>query len=324
MKRGFSFLAIFFLVILLAIPASAAKLNITLTAGSVGGAWAAIGQGVGECIRKLEKNTVFTLQPGRDGANAIRVNSGKADLGIVHLGIAKAAINGTEPFKKPYKDVRAITILYSRAMYHFVILKKSGITDIAQIKAKKYPLKVSMNTKGSYMEIVGKNILAGYGITYNDIKKWGGQVNFLAMRPSFPLIKDGRIEAISNVIQVPSSHIKELATTHKLRLLPIRDDIRKKVAKKLSLKLDVIPASAYNFIDKDIPTVSASVVLICSAKMPEDVAYTITKAIHKNLSYLAKVHRALKALNAKSMAQVGDVPLHPGALKYYKEIGVIK
>ncbi len=301
-----------------------AGMNITLTAASVGGAWAAIGQGVGECLKRVDKDVVFTLQPGQDGANAIRVNSGQADLGIVHSGIGKAALAGTEPFKSPQKDVRAITVLYARAMYHMAVLKSSGITDIAQIKEKKYPFKASLNTKGSFMEMVGREILAGYGITYEDLAAWGGQVSFLSMNATFPLIQDGRLECMSNVIQVPSSHIKELSVTHDLTLLPIRDDVREKVAKSLGLSLDVIPKSAYSFLDKDVPTVSAAVVLIASAKMSDETAYKVTKAIHDNLDYLATVHQDLKSLTPAGMAQVGGVPLHPGALKFYKEIGAVK
>ena len=316
--------AVLFVIFSFLVSTAGAEKQITLAAASVGGAWSAIGQGIGECIKKVDPSVVFTLQPGADGGNAIRVNNGQIDLGIVHSGIAKAALAGTEPFQKPQPDIRAISVLYGRAMYHLVVLKKSGITDIAQIKEKKYPFKVSMNTKGSFMEMIGRAVLAGYGISYDDINAWGGQVAFMSMNASFPLIQDGRLESMSNVIQIPSSHIKELSVSNELVMLPIKEDVQKKVATDLGVSLDVIPKGTYSFVDKDTPTVSAAVILICSSKMPDEMAYTITKAIHSNLTYLSTVHQDLRNLTPELMIKVGDVPLHPGALKFYKEIGVAR
>jgi uncharacterized protein len=322
MKR-ISFVALCSILFLFISTAGAEK-QITLAAASVGGAWSAIGQGIGECIKKVDPGVVFTLQPGADGANAIRVNNGQIDLGIVHSGIGKAALAGTEPFQKPQADVRAISVLYGRAMYHLAVLKKSGVTDIAQIKEKKYPFKVSMNTKGSFMEMIGRAVLAGYGITYEDINNWGGQVAFMSMNATFPLIQDGRLESMSNVIQIPSSHIKELSVTHDLVLLPIKEEVQKKVAAELGVAMDVIPKGTYSFAEKDTPTVSASVILINSSKMSDDMAYNITKAIHDDLKYLSTVHQDIQNLTPELMPKVGDVPLHPGALKFYKEKGVVR
>lgn len=312
------------LALLISVNAARAESQITLAAASVGGAWSAIGQGIGECIKKLDKDVVFTLQPGADGANAIRVNNGQIDLGIVHGGIARAALAGGEPFQGPQPSVRAISVLYGRAMYHMAVLKKSGLTDIAQIKEKKHPFKVSMNTKGSFMEMIGRAVLGGYGITYDDINNWGGQVAFMSMNATFPLIQDGRLECMSNVIQIPSSHIKELSVTHELVLLPVKEEVQKKVAADLGTALDLIPKGTYSFMDKDVPTVSASVILIASSKMPEAMAYLVTKAIHDNLPYLSTVHQDIQNLTPELMAKVGDVPLHPGALKFYKEKGIVR
>jgi uncharacterized protein len=322
--RKVSIFTLFVLTVFISVSTAMAESQITLAAASVGGAWSAIGQGIGECVKKLDKDVVFTLQPGADGANAIRVNNGQIDLGIVHSGIAKAALAGSEPFQKPQPDVRAISVLYGRAMYHLAVLKKSGLTDISQIKEKKYPFKVSMNTKGSFMEMIGRSVLAGYGITYDDINNWGGQVAFMSMNASFPLIQDGRLESMSNVIQIPSSHIKELSVTHELVLLPIKEEVQKKLSSDLGVAMDTIPKGTYSFMEKDVPTVSASVILISSSKMSEATAYLVTKAIHDNLQYLATVHQDIQNLTPEIMAKVGDVPLHPGALKFYKEKGIVR
>jgi len=86
----------------------------------------------------------------------------------------------------------------------------------------------------------------------------------------------------------------------------------------------VIHASAYKFLKSDVPTVAARNILACKADLPDDLVYEITKALHEKNAFLSGIHVVLKGMNPGFMADLGGIPLHPGAEKFYKEIGVLK
>ena len=123
----------------------------------------------------------------------------------------------------------------------------------------------------------------------------------------------------------PTSSISETAQALPIRLLPVSDEAFKKMkAKNPGYGRGVIPAGIYKGIDKDVPTVSDDTVLIANRDLPDEYAYWIVRTIAENLKDIRLIHRALKNLTVKKMAQVQALKIHPGAVKYYKEVGVLK
>ena len=295
------------------------KINLSICGGSIGGAWAAIGEGIGEVIRRTYPGSNTAYEVGQEAANLALVSKGKIELGIAHAQLIKVGMDGKAPFKEKYSNLRALCVLYGEAVEHFVIRTDAGITNFEQIKTKMYPLKVNFNTKDSFMEIVGRETLKAYGITYDDLKKWGGTVNFMSMGPSLDLMRDGKIQAYSNVIQVPSSHIVDVSTNVKLTMLPMSVDARKQVNKELGTYSTVIPKSKYTFLKSDIPTVGATVVLFTNTDLSDEDAYAVLASIKKNFDYFRNIHSSLKGLTFAEMAKTSPVPLHPGAKKFFKE-----
>ena len=132
-------------------------------------------------------------------------------------------------------------------------------------------------------------------------------------------MRDGKIDAYSNVIQIPSSHVVDAGTTLSLTLLPMTPEAQEKVNAELGTYSAVIPQSAYNFLKSDVPTVAASVVLFCNADLPENEAYMILKSIYDNFDYFRSIHGSLKDMNVEMMADVTPLELHPGAAKFFEE-----
>ncbi|WP_372995012.1 TAXI family TRAP transporter solute-binding subunit [Lutispora sp.] len=299
------------------------KLNVTIVGGSIGGAWAAIGEGVGEVIRRSYAGSNTAYEVGQEAANLALVSAGKVQLGIAHTGLIKMASEGQAPFNRKMENLRALTVLYGEAAEHFLIKADTGITSFEDLKNKKYPLKVNFNTADSFMEIVGKKCLEANGITYEDLKSWGGAVDFMSMGNSIDLMRDGKLEAYSNVIQVPSSHIVDASTNLKLNLLPMTDEAIEKVNAELGTYKTTISKEKYSFLNEDVPTVAATVVLFASTDLTDGEAYAIVKAIDENMDYFKGIHASLGDLTLEKMTEVAPVPLHPGAEKYYKEKGVL-
>lgn len=299
------------------------KIDVTIVGGSIGGAWAAIGEGVGEVIRRSYSGSNTAYEVGQEAANIALVSAGKIQLGIAHTGLIKMASEGKAPFNKNMDNLRALTVLYGEAAQHFLIKADTGIKNFDDLRDKKYPLKLNLNTADSFMEIVGKEALKASGITYEDIKAWGGSVDFMSMGNSIDLMRDGKLQAYSNVIQVPSSHIVDASTNLKLDLLPLSDEAIEKVNAELGTYKTIIPKDKYSFLENDVPTVAATVVLFASTDLSDGEAYAIVKSLDENLSYFKGIHASLADLDLKKMTEVSPVPLHPGAEKYYKEKGVL-
>lgn len=303
-------------------PASAAaqKLDLAICGGSIGGAWAAIGEGVGEVVRRSYPGSNMAYEVGQEAANLALVSKGKIQLGIAHAQLIKMAADGKAPFEgRKINNLRALCVLYQDAVEHFIVKSDTGIKSFADIKNKKYPLKVYFNTKDSFMDIVGKEVMVAEGITPDNIAKWGGYVKNSSMGSALDLMRDGKIDAYSNVIQIPSSHVVDAGTTLKLDLLSMSPSAQKKVNDSLGTYSVKIPKSSYNFLKSDVATIGATVVLFTNSDLTDDEAYAVLKSIKSNFKYFCNIHGSLKGLKIESLKETSPVPLHPGAKKFFDE-----
>ncbi len=298
---------------------AAEKYNLSICGGSIGGAWAAIGEGVGEVVRRSFPGSNTAYEVGQEAANLALVSRGKVELGIAHSQLMKMAMEGVPPFREKYDNLRALCVLYREAVEHFIVRSDSGAESFEQIKEKQFPLKVNFNTRDSFMEIVGREVLASYGISYDDLKKWGGNVDFMSMGASLDLMRDGKIQAYSNVIQVPSSHVVDVSTNLGLTLFRMSEAAQKAVNEKLGTYSTSISKDAYNFLKADVPTVGATVVLFTNADLSDEAAYAVVRAIDENFEYFKSIHSSLKDLELEALHDVAPALLHPGAEKYFAE-----
>lgn len=309
------------LTVAISTASAAEKYDLSICGASIGGAWAAIGEGIGETIRRSYPGSNTAYEVGQEAANIALVSRGKVKLGIAHAQLIGIAAKGDEPFKgRKVENLRAICVLYGEAVEQFMVKADTGLKTFDDLKDKKYPLKMNFNTKDSFMEIVGKKTLEAYGITYEDIAKWGGKVDFMSMGPSLDLMRDGKIQAYMNVIQIPSSHVVDAATNLKLGMLPVSKAVQDKLNADIGTYSSVIPKGTYNFITEDTPTVAASVILFANADLTDDEAYAVVKSINDNFGYFKNIHSSLKDTEFKDMSKTDPVPLHPGAKKFFDEV----
>jgi len=301
------------------------KLCISVCGGSIGGAWASIGEGVCEVVRRSCPGANTAYEVGQEAANLALVSAGKIDVGIGHTGLIKLGMEGKEPFDgRDLSNLRALAVLYGEAAQQFIVQKKDGLKSVQDIKDKQYPLRLYFNTKDSFMEIVGKKTLEAHGISYEDIESWGGKVDFMSMGASMDLMRDGKLDAYCNIVQVPSSHIVDAANSLDLDLLSMTDEAIEKVNEELGTYKVTISKDDYKFLENDVETVAATVVLFTSEDMPEEDAYEIVRSMHENIDYFATIHSSLADISLETMANTAPIPLHPGAEKYYRENGVLQ
>jgi TRAP transporter TAXI family solute receptor len=298
-------------------------LKVTIAGGAAGAIWSIIGEGIGGAIEKNNPGTTFTYQPGQDGANVITVTSGQADFGLVSAPSAKWAAEGHPPYKQKDDKVRTVSFLHNLP-YHFVVTEESGINSIEQIAKDKMKYVASVNTKDSPFEITSSILFENYGTSYEEIEKNGGKIQFLALNKAYELIKDNKMDGAMSPLPAPTGGLLELNPTKPIKLLPLSDEDIKVLGDRMGAQPYTIKKGLYPFVTEDIPTVTLDTLLITSSDIPEDTVYKVTKAIYENIDYLHTVHKALNDLTPETITNVTGAPLHPGAEKFYKEVGLLK
>jgi TRAP transporter TAXI family solute receptor len=137
-------------------------------------------------------------------------------------------------------------------------------------------------------------------------------------------LKDGHAQLFTLGTTIPASAVMDLAASREIELVPM-DDATFQAMKKLNpgYTLGKIPAGTYPKQDKDAATLIYATHLVASCKLPEAEVYEMTKSMHKNMDGLAAISTAMKSTTPKMMAEDIGVPMHPGAKKYFKEIGAL-
>ena len=196
------------------------------------------------------------------------------------------------------------------------VVATKDITSIEDLKGKR----VSVGDAGSGVEFNARQILEAYDITFEDI-----DVNNLGFGDSSDALKDGKIDAFFCTAGAPTTAIVELATTNDINLLAIDDAHAEKLAAAYPFYTTYpIPGGYYKGVDEDVQTVAIKATLIASPKLSEDVVYNLTKAIFDNQKEIASAHAKGEELSLEYAVSGISVPFHPGAEKYFKEVGALK
>lgn len=305
-------------------PASGKAVSLKASAGGVGGAWYTVLAGLAEIVKEKDPSISMQVVPGGGLINPPRVGSGDVEMAFVFPSLAKAVIEGKDPFDKAYPDVRAVAAGFGNAVAQFVVAEDTGITSIKEIVDKKYPLKIASDRVGTTDEWLLRTIFKYYGVTYDTIASWGGRVMQAGYGDQAVLFKDRHVDAIFGNIAVPWTAVMEGQLSRKMRILPLPDDLRKHLIENFACAEGEIPAGSYGFVKEKIPTVASLTMLACHKNVPEDVIYRITKILCENPDRVRATHDSAKVFDPKTAWKDTGAPLHPGAEKYYKEAGLMK
>lgn len=292
------------------------KVDLKMMTGPMGGSWVPLGGAIAELIQKNIPGTTVSVSPGGGMANVVGVQEGKADIGFGNSSSSVDGVAGREPFKAPTKNVMQLANLYPQ-YFQMVVLEDSGIKSPADLKGKG----ICPGPKGHTGELLAQQVFQIHGLSYKDMSK----VNHVSYADAVSLMKDGHAQGYLLGTTIPASSILDLATTKKIRLLSLPEDkIRELQKMNVGYLRRVIPKGTYPGVDYDVVGVGYFTHLVISAKLPEPLVYNITKVLSENVERLADVVKDMKGVTVKDLALDIGVPFHPGALKYYKEKGVIK
>lgn len=319
MKRLVLFKTVLLVLLSLAAISWAGGNNLSISTGSMGGGFYAIGGGMAEYITKnIDGVRCTAVTSGGVDENINRLDAGKADIGLVSTGDSHMAFNGMKPYTKKYDKMRGMGILFANWGEPYT-LKKSGIKTYLDLKGKK----ICGGAPGGSMHKLFFDWVRIHGL---DPEK-DMEIVFLPARSAVDALKIGQIDAAMQIAAIPTPDITELSLTHDVEIIRFAPGYREKLVKEKPKYLPMtIPKGTYKGIDEDIETVGMAALWACSKDLPEDVVYKIVKTMYskKGLDYLGKVHPAGKGIKLENAAKWAPIPFHPGAEKFFKEAGVLK
>jgi len=319
MKR-LGFLVLFTLVVGLfwTNPSWGQKKFLTLASGSPGGVYYPLGGGIAVVIQKTTDLRCAAESTGASVENCRLVGAKESDMGMVMGSIAYKAIQGEQPFEKKFPVV-ALFQMYP-APEHIVTLSGKGIKSVKDLKGKK----VSIDVPGSGCAVMAKAILEEHGFNLErDLT-----IAHLSQSESVQALKDGVVDAVFFNFAYPGAAVLDLAATRDILLIPIEAAMADKIVKKYPYYVRItIPAKTYPKVDYDVLCLGDSNVLIANKQMEDEVAYKVVKAIFENVDKgkwaLIHIHPIASQLTPKN-AVISPIELHPGAVRYFKEVGALK
>jgi TRAP transporter TAXI family solute receptor len=299
-------------------PSLAQRKFLTLASGSPGGVYYPLGGGMAVIIQKTTDLRCAAESTGASVENCRLVGAGESDMGMVMGSIAYKALEGEKPFEQKLPLV-ALFQMYP-APEHIVTVSGKGIRSIKDLKGKK----VSIDVPGSGCAVMAQAMLQEYGF---DLQK-DLTIAHLSQNESVQALKDGIVDAVFFNFAYPGAAVLDLAATRDIVLIPVEPAMADKIIKKFPYYVRItIPAKTYPKVDYDVLCVGDSNVMVANRKMDDTVAYKVVKAIFENVDKgqwaLKNVHPIAAQLTPQNAVN-SPIPLHPGAIKYFKEVGAIK
>ena len=314
--------------------ANAQTYNTTLSGASPGGLWSRIGGGIDAAIAKAYPGSTVSYQTSSGGlANVPLVAAGKVPMGLATDGELNAAVKGSKPYKKAIGNTRILFRVYTPAsrfqMDFFAVTKsfadKHSIKTVQDIVSKKLPIRIAINRRGNMDADVGEAAMNLMGISRAKVVGWGGQVIHAASKEIVSLVSDNRLDVVNFGISYNHPRVREIAKNSTPVLLSYGKDVASKVAEQFGGEVCYVKPGEYKWSPNGAASVCMGAVVVVNANMDAKLAYNLTKAMVEQIeTFKNKSHRLIKKTASPTvLAQKGNAPHHPGALKYFKEKGLV-
>jgi TRAP transporter TAXI family solute receptor len=289
--------------------------NVVITTGDTGGTLYPIGASVTKIVNSGQDTIKLTNQAsGGSVENVTLLQNGDAEFAIMGGDVAVNGYEGTDTYEGDPQKLSGVFVAYDQPLT-IVTLADSDINSIQDIKGKK----VVVGQPGSGNEVKSKRMLEILDITYDDFNP-----QFISFSEAVDGLKDNHVDVGMFWAGSPNASIMDLATTKDIKFITLSDEERELVSSKHGYYVDyTLPAGLYKGMDEDIQTLSVNAQIVTSPEVDEEVVYTFVKTLFENVDTFNTSHDAVKDFSLEK-ASKNTIPLHPGAEKYYKEVGAIQ
>ncbi|WP_276819228.1 TAXI family TRAP transporter solute-binding subunit [Mailhella massiliensis] len=312
-------------VLALPSPSQAANEKIKILSGPTSGAWY-VGMGaVAKAINKQFPEIDVNLLPGGGLSNPGRLSKKEGELSIGTHSIMVSAAKGIDPFRKPVTGVSSIFNLNDVSRLHIIGIGKNAPESLESMIKNKQPVHMVVGPMGSGTELWVRWMLATYGVTYKDIQSWGGKVITNNFDDAADMAKDGNVDLLFWLGPGEIWFVVELSKNTTLNWLPVSDELFQKMHDTYGVQRTEIPSTMFSgVVGKNVPALCDAAELLVRSDLSEELVYNMTKAIVEGREDIGTANAGWKTMSPETAPQNLAFPLHPGAAKHYKEIGVLK
>lgn len=293
--------------------------QLVIGTSGTGGTYYPLGGGMAAIINKYIPGVNATAIPSGGTIENIRaVTKGTQHLGMGMPQQVFEAYKGIGPFKgKPHEELRAL-LNHCSTEIQIYVAEESPINSLYDLKGKNY--RVTVGPPGSGLESFAKYLLGLYGVTYNDIRE-----QFLTQTEATEAMKDGNIDMAFVSMGTPGPTLIDLFQARKIRFIDIEPEIIARIRKEMPAFLpSTVPAGTYPRMAKPHHTVTNRAILFARKAFPEDLAYEFLKQFFDHKPEIDAMHAHFKIITLQTAIEGMLIPLHSGAMRYYKEKGIVK
>jgi hypothetical protein len=301
-------------------PAAAqSPTTLIFSSGPTGGSWIPLAATTAEIVKKKFPDLDVQVEPGAALVNMEKIRSDKAQLGWSMTTVLSDARAGKGQWQGKQTDKPLYVANMYPNVWQLAVAADADVRSIADLKGKSVALPPRGNTSLSDGWV---NLLQIHGLKLADLS-----VSYGSLTENAELIKNRQAIAMGWFTTVPATYVRDLGSAVRLRMLSVPEDVITKMRQiNPGFARHVIPAGSYKEqgIDHEVVTFQAPTILIASSATAEEVIYRVTKAIVEGRDQYGAVFAAMKGITPKELGHDFGMPYHPGAARYYKEIGVLK
>lgn len=302
-----------------AAPTGETQLIRTL-AGSTGGAWYSQMSALTQCLEEAMGNVRTSVSPGAVISNIRYVENGESDIAMAYTNSDEAAVGGYSSFEEEGAYSNICHILTMNPLYLTIMTRKdSDIETFADLLGKH----IVPGEANSIAEEFFRYTLEAYGYTYDDIQKAGGVITYASYGEGTTMVQDRNADVVVLFANHPNNNSLTLDASTGIKLVNIDEPIADQIIDTMPgiVKATVPDVGVYNFTaDDQVLAIGSKQTIICNKSLSEDLVYNLCKVFYENLEAISVSEARIKSLTPETMLDgVINIPVHPGAQKFYDE-----
>ncbi|MDO0823075.1 TAXI family TRAP transporter solute-binding subunit [Desulfosporosinus nitroreducens] len=297
--------------------------KVNIATGTTSGAYYPIGN----ALAKIWSDKVPGVKASAQSTEASAANMNflqqkEVEVAFTMANVAVYAYEGQDTFKgRANKDLRGMTFLYPNVT-QIVVRKDSGINSLKDLEGKRF----APGATGSGTVTNSKEVLGAYGLNFWETDKSNVKADYVGFTEASELLKNKQVDAANFSGAMPLAAIMDVSNSIAIKLISLEPEMIKEIVTQYPFYYEVvIPKGTYKGQDEEVHTVALANLLLTRADLSEDLVYNLTKGIYENLPDLLNAHSITKNIKKEdSNKGMGPLPLHPGSIKYFKEVGIMK
>lgn len=290
--------------------------------GSQGGSWYQVGAQIATLVQE-STGIPSKVAAGGGSANPDTLENGEGYFGLAYSGVGYQAYMGQAEYTEPHESLRAVISMYYLPFLIVALANDNSVNSVADLADKD----ISLGKSGQTGYILAQQVLKAYDIDIDDPASFTGLNSLLGDSERMDLLRDRQLDCITGLLPLDNATLQSMSQTPGIKLISLDEDaVEKILAAVPGAEKIVIPP--YTFDDnqsEEILTVSVITTLFCREELDEELVYQVTKTIYENAETLYQFFgEEYSVILDNPLAGIDEnMPLHPGAERFYREIGVL-